>query len=258
MAHPLDDPRAKIGRAETHLAELDAERQKWVDSHPYAILDYARENKTVWAFAVHRFDEEVKPESDIFGLIIGDYVHALRSALDQLVWQLVTVANKKRLSKEDERRIAFPIITTHPTDFWSLTTVKNLTLEQALMLEGFQPYRAIGSGHDHPLSHLHVLWNTDKHKLVPILKVTVHKNGPVFRYTDCEPVEPKWDSDVALEGDTEFAWVTVRHTGPEPKVDVEWLPVDVAFGGTGRLIQDLPVMRDIVRDIVNNCAHFFK
>jgi hypothetical protein len=51
-------------------------------------------------------DTEVKAEKDVWGLIIGDYVHALRSALDQLVWQLVTVANG--ISPKQDSDVSFP------------------------------------------------------------------------------------------------------------------------------------------------------
>jgi hypothetical protein len=260
VAHPLDGPRAKIGRAEKHLDEFDAEREKWVKSSPYAILPYSNTDKTEWTVRLHRMDTPVKAERDVWGLIIGDYVHALRSALDQLVWQLVTVANKRTLSKEDERRIAFPIVTTHPKAFWELTTVQHLRLEQALVIEDFQPYRAIGMEKITPLADLHALWNADKHKVITPIKVTLSKTiSPVIRpHPDVRIVDFEWDTDIALEGDANIGRVTIEVVGPNPDVDVDGYSVDVTFGEGGREIHNLPVMRDITRDIVNNCAQFFE
>jgi hypothetical protein len=236
------------------------ERQKWFESSPYAVLPYTNSDKTEWKFALHRFDEEFKAEKDIFGLIIGDYVHALRSALDQLVWQLVTVANG--ITPKSDNEVSFPIITTHPSKFWARPMINRneLTFEQALFLEGFQPYRAIDAADKNALADLHALWNADKHKLVTPVRVTLSKEGPVFR-TNAEAgniVSKEWDSEVALEGDAEIAWVTVAPVGPDPQVDVTSLPVDVTFGEGGRLIQDLPTLLFITDQIVENCARFFE
>jgi hypothetical protein len=259
VAHPLDGPRAKIRRAEKHLQEFEAERQTWIKSSPYAILPYPNADKTKWTVRSHRIDTEVKAEQFVWGLIIGDYVHALRSALDQLAWALVTVANNHAPPKEDERRIAFPIITTHPKEFWGNVTVGHLKLEQALMIEGFQPYRAIGLEKTTPLADLNTLWNADKHKVITPTKVTLSSSDPpVIRPNpDIRVVDAEWDFEVSLEGSTDLGWITVEVLGPNASVDVDRFSVDVTFGESGRLIQNLPVLLALTRDIVENCAHFF-
>lgn len=262
MAHPLDGPRAKIKRAEKHLEEFDSERKTWGESSPYAILARPNSDKTEWTFRVFRSQTKVKHEVDVFGLIIGDYVHALRSALDHLVWQLVTVANGITPTDKTEGSIAFPVVTTHPKDFWSKPIFQrgDLTLEQGLMLEGFQPYRAIGMEKTTPLADLHALWNLDKHKLITPIKVTLSKvEGPRFFTNDVRLIgETKWDSEVALEDQTDVAWVTVEVVGLDPQVEVNRFTVDVTFGEAGRSIDNLPVLRDLTSGIVENCAHFFE
>lgn len=261
MAHPLDGPRAKIGRAEKHLKEFEAERVKWRESSPYAILPYINGNQ--WTARVHRIDTKVKAERDVWGLIIGDYVHALRSALDHLIWQLVTVANGITPTEKTESSIAFPVITTHPRDFWSRPMIQreDITLEQALMIEGFQPYRAIGSEKANPLADLHALWNADKHKVITPTKVTLSKaNSPtVWTNDDIRIIDgPEWDTDVALVGDADIGWATIEAIGPEPKMEVNRFSVDVTFGEGGREIENLPVLHTLTSDIVENCGHFFE
>jgi hypothetical protein len=261
VAHPLDDPRAKIRRAETHLGEFDREWKLWLKSNPYAVLDYPNADKTEWTFHVHRFNEAVKPESDTFGIVVGDYVHALRSALDQLVWKLVTEANG--ITPKNKHDVVFPILTTHPRDFWAKRFIKDseLTLEQALMIEGFQPYRAIDGADKQPLAHLAELWNADKHRLINPVKVTIHESGPVFgKNADAgEFITKEWDSEIALEGDAEIAWATTAPpVGSNPKVYVQDLPVDVVFGEVARPVENIPNLLTNVREIVENCAHFFK
>ena len=197
--------------------------------------------------------------AEAFALIVGDYIHSLRSALDHLAWALVTVANKRTLSKEHERQIAFPVISTHPKDFWGTVTVGHLTLEQGLVLESFQPYRAIGMEKTTPLADLNALWNLDKHRLLTPIKVSLSGEvGPVFSATDAQIVgEPKWDPEVTLVDGTDVAWVTAEPTGPNPKVNMDRFSVDVTFGERDRLITDLPTLMYLTTHIVESCAHFF-
>jgi hypothetical protein len=126
------------------------------------------------------------------------------------------------------------------------------------MLEGFQPYRAIGFEQATPLADLHALWNADKHKVITPIKVTLSKVAdPVVRVTDFRVLEYEWDPGIALEGDADIGWVRGEVTGPSPSVNVDRFSVDVTFGEGGREIHNLPVLRDLTRDIVENCAHFF-
>lgn len=252
MSHPLDGPRAKIRRAETHLDALEVERQAWIDSNPYYVLTNRQPNSDTFTFLLHRFDDAFKVESDLFGLIVGDYVHNLRSALDHLVWQLVTVANKRKPKNRGE--VYFPVGTSFQ-HFIGQPPLSHLTWEQVSVIEGFQSYRT-GDG-PAPLRDLHALWNTDKHRLVTPILVRIAEEGPEFEFTDCQLAEKWFDTKVALEGDAKIACVRVTLTGPEPKVQVVRLPVDVAFGEVRRPIQNLPTMRDMTRDIVERCAQFF-
>jgi hypothetical protein len=260
VTHPLDaDPFAKVTWAEKYLGQLETERQRWMSSNPYLAIAKPDADKTLWTVMVDRFDDLVKPERDLFGFIIGDYIHNLRSALDHLVWQLVTVANRKKIKQQTEREIYFPVISPrgHPRDFWNSPPVKqrHLTLEQSLYIEGFQPYR--GGNEPRALWDLHTLWNTDKHRLITDIAVTLNRNGPILKYTDAHPTEERWDSTVRLEGQTDIAWITVAHDGPNPEVIVEGLPVDVAVGEAGRLIQDIPALLPFTRSIIFGCAGFF-
>lgn len=262
MSHPLDDPRAKLRRAEEHLKEFEVERKRWIESGPYAVLPYMNADQTKWTARLHRMDTAIKAERDVWGLIIGDYIHNLRSALDHLVWQLVTVANGITPTDKTESSISFPVVTISPRDFWSRPMIQreDLTLEQALMIEGFQPYRAIGMEKTTPLADLHALWNADKHKLITPIKVTLSAGSPpVTKLTDVRFIDgPEWDFEIALEGDADIGWATIEVTGSNPQVDVNSFAVDVTFGEGGRLIQNMTVLYDLTRDIVENCAHFFK
>jgi hypothetical protein len=244
------------------LEEFDREWEKWLKSNPYAVLGYPdADDPTCRKFHVHRFDEEVKPENDIFGIVIGDYVHNLRSALDQLVWNLVTVANGKTPIEKEIPSISFPIVTSHPSVYWKRDMIArhDLTFEQALFLEGYQPYRTLNSPHGGPLANLNALWNADKHRLINPVFVRVAEQGPVFEpNADARIVETWWDGEIALKGDAKFACVRMEAVGPDPQVQVKELPVEVAFGEAERPIQNLPALLVMTSEIVENCARFFQ
>ncbi len=80
----LTDPRAKVNRAAEHLDALGAELRAFSDRDPHGIsadadLDKGRQ--------VLRFREREEPPIKL-GLMFGDFIHNLRSALDNLICQL--------------------------------------------------------------------------------------------------------------------------------------------------------------------------
>src|SRR4051812_14647950 len=81
-------PFAKLERAYTHIQNFDLATAKFIATHPY-IRCTKDDPKT--GDLVHYM--EVRPHADEglrdLGLIAGDAVHNLRSALDLLAWQLV-------------------------------------------------------------------------------------------------------------------------------------------------------------------------
>src|SRR5687767_14839123 len=74
----------KLNRAVQHLERLEAEIKRWVGGHPYFLVsefDPERGEHGVW----------IRPEGEPpaeFGILIGDCLHNLRSALDSLAYDL--------------------------------------------------------------------------------------------------------------------------------------------------------------------------
>jgi hypothetical protein len=131
------------------------------------------------------------PPDEVWGPIIGDAVHNLRSALDHLAWQLAVPSARATTP----RRIEFPIFLDDPaTDReirGALTKKLNcLRPESQAIIDGAQPYKT-GDRH-HPLWLLQTLWNTDKHR-------TLHTSG--FAYILARDL-----SSIAEYGFTAWRW----------------------------------------------------
>ncbi len=96
----------KLGRASYHLNSLDAKVREWRERETYRfVLHLDRESGK--QFVSIAFTEPVPAE---FRLIIGDCLHNLRSALDNLAYKLaVSHHGSSPLPEPFDRRSEFPI-----------------------------------------------------------------------------------------------------------------------------------------------------
>src|SRR5438309_55151 len=79
--------RAKTERAEEHFRDLEVTVKGYLDSRPYAVVTYEDKQSGDKVFVLRvREDPNMMVR---LGVIVGDVLHNLRSALDHLVWQLV-------------------------------------------------------------------------------------------------------------------------------------------------------------------------
>jgi hypothetical protein len=79
----LDGAFAKLDRAEEHLRELRSEVGAW-EKQPGSFSAHHNSELTEYRFRVHFASH---PDLTRWGLLAGDCVHNLRSALDHLVWE---------------------------------------------------------------------------------------------------------------------------------------------------------------------------
>ena len=81
------------------------------------------------------------------------------------------------------------------------------------------------------------------------------KQGPKFKITD-GTAETWFNSTIPLEAGAKIAgWRALA--GTQPKVEVTELPVDIAFGDAERHIENVPTMRDLAKDIIEQAAARF-
>ena len=155
--------------AKRHLDNLEARIRDWINSNPYSIREEDNSERTLHAFII-----ETRTAPNDIPLIAGDYVNCLRSALDQLAWNLVHLFPETvPKSRSAARRVVFPICETE-----SVYQEKRALFNPAIgnVLDGFQPNDRTNAFRNHPLWQIDRLWNIDKHKMVAV-------NGNTFSVT---------------------------------------------------------------------------
>lgn len=148
MEHPW---RAKLNQARTHLERYEAAARQYVaDSH--FRFEYDRDPVRGALTVTLRADA---PPPMILGVIVGDVLHNLRSALDAIAWETCSRAG---VPAKRERDVYFPI-TESPTG-WGKTARQKLPRvapEHRKVFRELQPWHydqmARDAGVDVPYSH---------------------------------------------------------------------------------------------------------
>ncbi|GEM_PF-1319005 len=236
---------AKLKRADEHLDALYAQITAFVDDQPYGMFPdfdpHAGE---------HLLRVDVRRQTPIeWSVLVGDFLHNARSALDHLTWQLVRYGPKGLPDKEGTRRqVRFPIALTDG-DFDGMVVLQYLGEEVVRALRDIQPYTRgdRAKARFHPLATLDGLWNTDKHRLLHTSTATTGDESPEITidgpselpgvwadYLVNAPVEQgtpimKFRISPLVVGTYSAAWGV--HIWHEPNVKVKGgFSVDVAFG----------------------------
>lgn len=170
MLASLDGIRLKLQRAYQQLDALKAEMAEFLkgDTYEPAIefrrIRSAREAPCVIDFTIRMIVK--KPCPPMWGILIGEIVHDIRSALDHLVYQLVIHAS----GKPPTVRTQFPIL-LEDTKFAGdgLNMLRGVSNKATALIKTLQPF-STGEDVKSPLWHLNQLSNIDKHR-------TLHLTG---------------------------------------------------------------------------------
>jgi hypothetical protein len=161
----------KLSRASYHLERLDAEIREWREraTHRY-VSRFNRESGKQLVYI--RFPELIPSE---LPLIIGDCLHNLRSALDNLAYELaVRHHGTSPLPERFDRRSEFPIFGDRE---WKAHERRNkigcIHPKAHAIIKRLQPYNNGDEFASHPLWQLHELSNMDKHRAPHITQVAV-------------------------------------------------------------------------------------
>ena len=249
--------RLKFVAMAEHMDRLDQAVEGWLEDQtdtPVAVVE-GQANAQRTEYFIRVVDVIAYPAEE-WGIILGDAVHCLRSALDQLMWGICDPA-------ERSERTQFPICTTRrqwvtqaPAQYWGANAgfVK--------LLDRLQPYQRgdQNAAREHPLAILQALSNLDKHRTIPaIALVADHTEGTVLSYEGIE----KWSALRFLPG-TPYepdaviakAKIVPDNSGVEPKMDVHIeIDPDIGFGviGPAPTITHKPV-DDVLREIAEYVA----
>jgi hypothetical protein len=158
MSHPLDVSRLKVSRADEHLKAIEESIKGFIEKRPYGLGVQADMKANDLVQTIH-IREDPPPE---FGLVIGDCVHNLASALDYIVCALATKVGA------DCDRTAFPIYIS-PTLYSDQggRRIKNLSDPAKTRIKSFQPFLTDPKAPElAPLAILYDLDRFDKHRVL--------------------------------------------------------------------------------------------
>jgi hypothetical protein len=264
---PLGGLNEKILRATRHTDALEGTVAELLQQALYVAVteNHFAEGEEEGHFAIRAYEHTLHPVNEL-GVIIGDVVHNLRSALDHLAWQLAILDGCEPppaltefpiFLKESDYEARTPK-TGEPRRASGLFKVRGLDPNDQAMVKSMQPFHTHPSDpKGAPLWVLHDLANIDKHRICP---VTI----PAVRWTlfgDPEFSECEFIRDEHFKGPyrdrDEVARYYVRKTGANPKIvnpkiDFSY-EVHFADGDPGRgkgLFWGLDKMREAVVGVV--------
>lgn len=245
----------KIDRSLEHLNTLNQHAEAFFEEHGdnvYVVHGDANSQRTKQLF---RPELLVEFPLLYWGIIAGDAVHCLRSALDQLAYTL-------SLSPSDAT--AFPICTTEkdwvtqaPAMYWGIPKPLIAAIDQS------QPYHSGDAAHSHPLALLRTLSNTDKHRYVPVtalipsdaeftvlgtqgikshggvtLKSRVFEDGAIFAEASIVPDDSGLEPQMQMNGRLTFRIAFGKTGVPSALAGKPLMP---AFGDLGKAVQQVIV-----------------
>jgi hypothetical protein len=267
MMHPLDGPREKVSRARFQIITLQHKIEAFFRDNLYEVGITEYDPKTDhYILRIKAGPESLPP---VWGAVIGEIAHDLRSALDGLAWQLAL--NNPLVCKPYDRT-AFPIYLVGRTienvaHFHGnsrrrdgLDIIQSIDPKHLRHIESFQPYKRGNGNKSSPLFLLQELNNTDKHRLITVLfpaadslhftglaghvhlnrRVTLYTNAKIGWLTDVPPNRPGQGAIYTLDP------TTGKLSEPKMEVKVDVAP-GVRFGDSCDAVERLPVIRTLQR-----------
>jgi hypothetical protein len=158
--HPLDGPRLKLRRAEKHLNDVKTTIDTFIKNKPYTFVVEADPEPPNYVIVARV--KQPAPDDEL-SVIIGDFAHNTRSALDLLIYQLSELPPDDR----GRFRLQFPIF--HTPEGYRDNVNRYLAMvapEQATIIEGFQPYKRVDEFDEDALGMLRNINDTDKHRII--------------------------------------------------------------------------------------------
>ena len=165
IALSLDGMKTKILRADETIASLEAASRAFLTEH-YRIAGSVDADARAYVFSA--FGETDLPPR--FAVLAGEVIHHLRSCLDHVVTQLVSVEGGT-----PDHRTEFPICRTPETFEVAKRRgkVQGVSATALSKIEAAQPYHADPNLSNSTLLVLHELDIVDKHRLVLVVIATV-------------------------------------------------------------------------------------
>jgi hypothetical protein len=162
----------KLARASAQVRSLDEAVTSWAAANPLVATCELRDGRLGFRVTQQEF---LQPAPlDDWGLLAGECVHNMRSALDNLAFAL---ARLNRDPPERPKGVAFPIYTEKTQfDKNGRRNIDQLPQPAALLVERLQPFQrdgsaAFGTPDRDALVLLQWLSNTDKHQVPSVVLI---------------------------------------------------------------------------------------
>jgi hypothetical protein len=218
--HPLHGFRLKLNRAQAHAEALYAEVDAWFIRHPYEVFgEYEPGPPEHYVFKA-RF---LEPVPSHWGIILGDFAHNARAALDHLAYQLVMLGNGGR----HEERTQFPIVVCPFQWRTRPKSLKGASDRHIAIIEAFQPYHrqdlygwySVWGAIEDPLAILNRLSNVDKHVVLNATPATIQSIGwETHIVRDIDTVGESEAPMGVLVDDGVMLRVDIVSSGPNPEL----------------------------------------
>lgn len=191
----------KLYRALGQLRSLESDMDGWIKAHPLALAQKLNANEGQYVVRVGLIAD---PPTD-FGLMLGDCIHNLRSALDHLVFELVRVNLKGTVPDKVAHDCGFPVYGKKPPSPDELKDrIGSIDPRAQAVIKELQPYLRGKDLYAHePLWMLHQLDISDKHHAIPLTVVSarqlnygVIENATIIEQHDFTPCRLKTGTEV--------------------------------------------------------------
>lgn len=252
----------KMHRAHTHLQDLKAKRDTWLDA---ALKTVHEEPDPQRPNHYACYVTPPIPDHPGLSLLAGDCLQCLRSALDHLAFELAASFTVP-MADEIEKTSEWPIfgdqdgrgkarfherrskgkLSGQPTPNSGLAKIRGIDPKAQTVIEGLQPYNR-GNFEEDPLWLLNALNVIDKHRTIHVAGVAFQgAELPPGRFTNLNGIGlPGEDvgisvlAGIATEGRTKVAEWTARPVDPSKEVHVGFIPrLDIAFDPSAPIVAD--------------------
>lgn len=244
---------AKVTRAREHLETLEAATQAFVEAQPHKLtFEFDQQSRD---YLIRAHVEHSPPV--MLGVMLGDYLHNLRSALDHLVWQIV-VAEGNTPGRWNE----FPIVAEEaqfrsgvlvPRQRGKRSPLLGVGDQAVQIVQSCQPYHPPPEpGAVNLLAVLHDFSNIDKHRVVHSTLVRLTDQPPHLTGVGFTAVRVNWGTTPVEDG-AELGRLKVfvdRRDSAEVEIEGT-IPVDLHFGDRGLPRRRLHELHNAVVVIIN-------
>lgn len=228
VAKELRSARMKLQRCEEHFGYLQADHERFrVERNPYRMLpeEDPEPGYKVWRVKIVEY-----PPAEKWGSIVGEAIHALRTALDHTAYALVKAGAQPAYEKSE-----FPIFATPPSDRKHQGKLPGVDRGVLAQVNWLQPHRRGGKAD--PLWIIHALDILDKHRRLNLVSPSLLAMNIVMTgaTVDYEPFYGPFEDGAVL--------ARYKVTGPANHRMEAIFAFDIALGETNPAVAGRPAIR---------------